>query len=66
MAQITLEITDDKLDFFKELINSLDFVKIPKEYELPQVQQDIAMERLDEMDKDETNKLNWSEIKDSL
>lgn len=51
MAQITLEITDDKLEFFKELIESFDFVTLSKEYVVPKEHQDIVMERLEEMDK---------------
>lgn len=66
MAQITLDIADDKLDFFKELIDNLDFVKIPEEYLVPQEQQDIVMERLEEMQQNKANKLNWNAVKDSL
>lgn len=66
MAQITLEIADNKLDFFKELIESLDFVKISKEYVVPQEHQDIVMERLEEMDNNPEQKLNWDDIKDTL
>ena len=66
MALITLDIADDKLDFFKELVESLDFVQISKEYPIPKEHQDIVMERLDEIDNYPENKLDWDDVKDKI
>lgn len=66
MAQITIEIADNKLDFFKELIDSMDFAKVAQDYTVPLEHQDIVMERLEEMDNNPEQKLNWNDVKDKL
>ena len=55
MTRITLDIIENKLDFFMELIENLEFVKVSSEYKVPMEQQDIVMERLDDITKNPKN-----------
>ena len=66
MTQITLDITESKLDFFIELIENLDFVKVSKEYTIPKEHQDIVMERIEDITKNPKNLLNWEDVKDDI
>ena len=66
MTQITLDITDNKLDFFIELIENLDFVKVSKEYTIPKEHQEIVMERIEDITKNPKNLLNWEDVKDDI
>lgn len=66
MARITLDISDNKLAFFMELVENLKFVKVSKEYQIPQEHKDIVMERLLEIEKNPQSLLDWDEVKDKF
>jgi hypothetical protein len=66
MTRITLDIIENKLDFFMELIENLEFVKVSSEYKVPMEQQDIVMERLDDITKNPKNLLAWDDVKEDI
>lgn len=49
-----------------ELVENLKFVKVSKEYQIPQEHKDIVMERLLEIEKNPQSLLDWDEVKDKF
>lgn len=51
--KITVDIDDQHYEEFMELLNTLDYARANQEYEIPQWQQDIVMERAAKIDRGE-------------
>jgi hypothetical protein len=64
MKQITLSIPDDKMPFFLELINNLDFISISEQPEVSDNQKQMVLDRKN-TSSDSTFK-DWDEIKATL
>ncbi len=51
--KVTVDIDDQHYEEFLELLKTLDYAKASQEYEIPQWQQDMVMERAAKIDKGE-------------
>ncbi len=51
--KVTVDIDDQHYEEFLELLKTLDYAKASQEYEIPQWQQDMGMERAAKIDKGE-------------
>jgi len=69
MAQITLNIADNQVNFFLELIKKFDFVKIEEnsDYtELTQQQKDVINERLENYKRNPESYTDIEEVKNNI
>lgn len=66
MTPITIAVPDNKLDFFKELVNSLNFKKIETvgENEIPKAQKQLMLNRI--LNSKPENWLCWDDVKDDF
>ncbi len=51
--KVTVDIDDQHYEEFLELLKTLDYAKASQEYEIPQWQQDMVMERAAKIDRRE-------------
>jgi len=51
--KVTVDIDDQHYEEFLELLKTLDYAKASQEYEIPQWQQDMVMERAAKIDRGE-------------
>lgn len=51
--KITVDIDDQHYEEFMELLNTLDYARADQQYEIPQWQQDLVMERVAKIDSGE-------------
>jgi hypothetical protein len=65
MKKITLEIPDDKWNFFKELVNELGLV-VSEEIEIPDEHKAIVRKRLAKSHQDPDRLLDWDQVQDRL
>jgi hypothetical protein len=63
MPNITIQVPDDKMDFFMELMNNLGLEKVEKEktYILSERQIQLVEEAIKEMDENPESLLDWEE-----
>ncbi len=54
MKQIIVNVPDEKLDFFLELLNSLDFMKTNDDQAIPEEQQELVLSRIKNAEKQTT------------
>jgi len=69
MKQFTITISDDKVDFFMELMESISFVKEVKEenlFEVPEEHKSIVRERIAKYENSPDSYLDWDEIEVKL
>lgn len=69
MKQFTITVTDDKVDFFVELMESITFVKEVKEekgFEVPEEHKSIVRERIAKYENSPDSYLDWDEIEEKL
>ena len=66
--KITVNIEEDKLDFFLELMNHLDFVKIEsvQGIELSDEQKDILDRRLKYLENNPDDVVDWKDFKKEM
>lgn len=65
MKQVTLNIPDNKYQFFMELVKSLKFVKVD-DSTIPQGQQDEVARRIDMVEEGEMKTRSWEEAKNDI
>jgi hypothetical protein len=63
MKKITLEIPDDKWNFFKELIRELGLV-VSEEVDISDEHKTIVRERMAKSDQDPERLLDWDQVQD--
>ncbi|HPE77361.1 MAG TPA: hypothetical protein PLC80_14815 [Draconibacterium sp.] len=69
MKQFTITVTDDKVDFFVELMECITFVKEVKEekgFEVPEEHKSIVRERIAKYENSPDSYLVWDEIEERL
>lgn len=74
MQRVIIDIPDNKINFFLELVKNLGFKKvrripdeqIEKEYEIPQAHQKLVNERFKKVRKDPERLLDWDQAKEKL
>lgn len=66
MKQITLNIQDNKFPFFVELIESMDFVDIQEDFDIPDEHKKIVMERMKMSEENPERLLDWDDVKDNF
>ena len=67
MKQVTLNIPDNKYQFFLELIKNLNFIKIDKgDRSVPEWQKEIVRERTLKSKEDPGRLLNWDDVQDKF
>ena len=75
MTQLLLDIQDNQIDFFKELIKNFDFVsvkevitknKVEKDYSLTSEQIRILEDRKQKHISNESSSFDWEDIKQEL
>ena len=72
MARIVIDIPDNKLGFFMELIKNLGFAKIAKEtktsylVDIPEAHQKLVMDRFTKVRKNPDKLMDWDEAKKKL
>ena len=69
MKQFTITVTDDKVDFFVELMESITFVKEVKEekgFEVPEEHKSLVRERIAKYENSPDSYLVWDEIEERL
>ncbi len=66
MKQITLNIQDNKFPFFVELIESMDFVNIQEDFDIPEEHKKIVMERMKKSKENPERLLDWDSVKDNF
>lgn len=64
MKQIIVNVPDEKMDFFLELLNSLDFMKTNDDQAIPEEQQELVLSRIKNAKK--SDYLNWDDVKDKI
>ncbi|MGD9492619.1 MAG: addiction module protein [Bacteroidales bacterium] len=65
MKQFSVEVNDDKVGFFIELMKSLRFVRVKevaRTYDLTQVQKDELDRRVEEYNQDPTKFPDWDKV----
>jgi hypothetical protein len=65
MKRISLSIPDNKYQFFLELIQSLDFVKL-EEVDIPEEHKALVRKRIEASTKDPRQLLDWDQVQDSF
>lgn len=63
--RITLDIPDNKYQFFLELIRNLGFDK-PIELDIPEEQQAIVRERIQKSEQNPDRLLDWEQVQDNF
>jgi hypothetical protein len=69
MKQFTISVSNDKVDFFLELMESISFVKEVKEergFEVPEEHKSIVRERISKYKNSPDSYLEWHEIEEKL
>jgi len=69
MKQFSVEVNDDKVEFFIELMKSLRFVRvkeIPSTYDLSQEQKDELDKRVEEYHQDPSSYQDWEKVKKKI
>lgn len=69
MKQFTITVSDDKVDFFVELMESITFVKEVKEekgFEVPEEHKSLVRERIMKYENSPDSYLEWDEIEEKL
>lgn len=69
MKQFTITVSDDKVDFFVELMESITFVKEVKEekgFEVPEEHKSLVRERIAKYENSPDSYLEWNEIEEKL
>jgi len=74
MQRVIIDIPDNKINFFLELVKNLGFKKVrripyeqvEKEYEIPQAHQKLVNERFKKVRKDPERLLDWDQAKEKL
>jgi hypothetical protein len=66
MIPITVAVPDNKLAFFKELVNSLNFKEIEtvSDNEIPEAQKQLVLDRIKNSKSE--NWLRWDDVKDDF
>ena len=66
MVSGTIAVPENKLEFFKELVKSLNFkdIEVDNSFEIPEGQKELVLNRI-ESSKPE-NWLKWDDVKDSF
>jgi uncharacterized protein YlbG (UPF0298 family) len=69
MKQFTIQIPDNKVDFFVELMKSISFVKSIKEdkiADIPEEHKSVVRERIQKYENSPKSYLEWEEIEEKL
>lgn len=68
MATFSISIPDQKVEFFKELLNNLGFAKIEtgEDLDIPEHHKEILDYRLEQLEKHPDSLRNWEEVKKEL
>lgn len=66
--KITVNIEDDKLGFFLELLNHFDFIEIEsvQNFELSDKHKDILDKRLEGFEDDSNDAISWEKFKEEM
>ncbi|WP_224994964.1 addiction module protein [Cesiribacter sp. SM1] len=65
MKHISLSVPDNKYQFFLELVQSLDFVKL-EEVDIPEEHKALVRKRIEASSKDPRQLLDWDQVQDSF
>lgn len=65
MKHISLSVPDNKYQFFLELVQSLDFVKL-EEVDIPEEHKALVRKRIEASNKDPRQLLDWDQVQDSF
>ena len=72
MARIVIDIPDNKLGFFMELVKNLGFAKVAQEskmsdiMDIPEAHQKLVMDRFNKVRKNPDKLMDWDEAKKTL
>jgi len=69
MKQFTITVSDDKVDFFVELMESISFVKEVKEekvFDVPEEHKSLVRERIAKYKNSPESYLDWDKIEEKL
>lgn len=66
MKQLTINITDNKFPFFMELIESMDFVDIQDNYDIPDEHKKIIDDRLKKIKENPDRLMDWNKVKHQI
>jgi len=66
MKKLTLQINDENFEAFRSFIETLDYVSITEEIEIPEWQQKEVNQRLDLIDRGEMSIRSWEEAKKKI
>lgn len=65
MKEVTLNIPDNKLPFFMELMDQLGF-EVTGELEIPKEHKDVVRERIKKSDQNPEGLLDWDQVQDNF
>lgn len=66
MKKLILQINDENFETFRSFIETLDYVSITEEIEIPEWQQMEMNQRLDQIDRGEMSIRSWEEAKKKI
>ena len=66
MKEITVRVPENKLRFFMELLDQLDFEAIGRDFDIPEWQKKQLDEGVKEYKSGTATYTNWSEVKEGL
>lgn len=66
MKEITVKVPENKLQFFMELLDQLDFEAIGRDFDIPEWQKEQLDKGIKEYKSGTATYTNWSEVKEGL
>ena len=62
MKEITVKVPENKLEFFMELLDQLDFEAIGRDFDIPEWQQQMTLNRLKELDENPDSTIDFDKM----
>jgi hypothetical protein len=66
MKEITVKVPENKLQFFMELLDQLDFKAVGREFDIPEWHKKQLDEGIKEYESGSANYANWDEVRENL
>ena len=62
MKEITVKVPENKLQFFMELLDQLDFKAVGREFDIPEWQKNMTLKRLKSIDENPESAVDFDEM----
>ncbi len=63
MKTIVINVQDNKYQYFRELLESMDFAYIQDEIEIPEAHKKVVRERIQKINENPERLLDWNKVK---